>query len=417
MMDLGAYVEQLLANAARASQSLARASTTAKDKALLAAADALIANAAALKEANEKDVKAAAGLPLAVVDRLKLTDKRINGMAGALRTVASLRDPVGEIISGWTRPNGLRIQKVRVPIGVLCVIYESRPNLTADAGALCLKSGNAVILRGGSEAIHSNIAIYEILARAIRESGLDKDCVQLVNTTDRAVVDRFLAAEGRLDLVIARGGESLIRAVVENATMPVLKHYKGVCHTFVDETADLEMAERVCLNAKLQRPAVCNALETLLVHGAIAKGFLPAIAKKLGDAGCEMRGCDRSRKLVPGMKAATEDDYRTDYGDLIVNVKIVDSLDDAIAHIGKYGSRHTDAIITRSMEATDRFTAEVDSAVVFVNSSTRLNDGGEFGMGAEIGISTDKLHARGPMGLEELTSYKYVVQGNGQIRT
>lgn len=419
MTDLKSYVDELLANAARASQSLARASTALKDEALRAAGDGLTANAASLKQVNEKDVKSgkAAKLSPAVVDRLALTDKRICGMAEALRTVASLRDPVGEVISGWTRPNGLRIQKVRVPIGVLCVIYESRPNVTADAASLCLKSGNAVILRGGSESIHSNIAIHAIISKAIEASGLDKDSVQLVNTTDRAAVDLLLAAEGKIDLVVARGGEGLIRAVMEKAKMPVLKHYKGVCHTFVDESADLDMAEKVCLNAKLQRPAVCNAMETMLIHSAIAKRFLPAIAKKLSEAHCEMRGCERSMKLVPGMKPATEEDYYTEYGDLILSVKVVDSVEEAIAHITKYGSKHTDAIITENIAAAERFTGEVDSSGVFVNCSTRLNDGGEFGMGAEIGTSTDKLHARGPMGLEELTSYKYIVQGDGQIRT
>lgn len=419
MTDLKSYVDELLANAARASRSLARASTALKDEALRAAADGLAANAASLKQANEKDVKSgkAAKLSPAIVDRLALTDKRICEMAEALRAVASLRDPVGEIISGWTRPNGLRIQKVRVPIGVLCVIYESRPNVTADAASLCLKSGNAVILRGGSESIHSNIAIHAIISRAIEASGLDKDSVQLVNTTDRAAVDLLLAAAGKIDLVVARGGEGLIRAVMEKARMPVLKHYKGVCHTFVDESADLALAEKVCLNAKLQRPAVCNAMETMLIHSAIAERFLPPIARKLSEAHCEMRGCERSMKLAPGMKPAAEEDYYTEYGDLILSVKVVASVEEAIAHITKYGSKHTDAIITENIAAAERFTGEVDSSGVFVNCSTRLNDGGEFGMGAEIGTSTDKLHARGPMGLEELTSYKYIVQGDGQIRT
>ena len=418
MPDPVKYVDDLLSNARVAATGLATASTAQKDAALLNAADGFLAQADRLRTENGKDVKAAeaAGLSAAMVDRLRLTDTRINDMAEGLRTVARLRDPVGEVISGWTRPNGLRIEKVRVPLGVILMIYESRPNVTADAAALCLKSGNAVILRGGKEAVNSNLAIHAVIADALASAGLDPRCIQMVNTPDRAVLDRLLAAEGKLDLVIPRGGEGLIRAVVEKARVPVIKHYKGVCHTFVDETADLDMAERVCMNAKVQRPAVCNAMETLLVHSSIAAGVLPRIAQKLKDAGCELRGCEKSRVIVPDMKAATEADWFEEYNDLILAVRVVDSLDEAVEHIARYGSRHSDAIITRDLNSARAFAARVDSSAVFINTSTRFNDGGEFGMGAEIGISTDKLHARGPMALPELTSYKFIVQGDGQVR-
>jgi glutamate-5-semialdehyde dehydrogenase len=352
----------------------------------------------------------------AMAERLGLNDRRIAEMAEGLRTVAALRDPVGEVISGWTRPNGLRIEKVRVPLGVILMIYESRPNVTADAAALCLKSGNAVILRGGKEALRSNLAIHSILSAAAAEVGLDAHCAQMVDTPDRAALDELLRAEGRIDLVIPRGGESLIRAVAEKTRIPVIKHYKGVCHTFVDRSADLDMAEKICANAKLQRPAVCNAMETMLVHEGIAKEFLPRMAAKLRKAGCELRGDERSRALAPEMKAATEEDWSTEYNDLILSVRVVESLEEAIRHIARYGSQHSDAIVTRDLASAREFAARVDSAAVFINTSTRFNDGGQFGMGAEIGISTDKLHARGPMALPELTSYKYVVYGDGQVR-
>ena len=419
MAYLKRYVSELLSSARAAATGLATASTAQKDAALLKAADGLPAQAEKLKRENEKDIKTAeeAGLSAAMIDRLRLTDKRINEMAEGLRTVAQLRDPVGEVISGWTRPNGLRIEKVRVPIVVILIIYESRPNVTADAGALCLKSGNAVILRGGKEAINSSLAIHAVIATALESAGLDPCCVQMVNTPDRSVLDLLLAAEGKLDLVIPRGGEGLIRAVVEKARVPVIKHYKGVCHTYVDEGADLNLAEKVCMNAKVQRPAVCNAMETLLVHSAVAADFLPRIAQKLKDAGCELRGCERSCAIVPDMNAATEADWSAEYNDLILAVRVVDSVDEAIQHIARYGSQHSDAIITRNLESARAFAARVDSSAVFINTSTRFNDGGQFGMGAEIGISTDKLHARGPMALPELTSYKYVVHGDGQIRT
>jgi glutamate-5-semialdehyde dehydrogenase len=418
VIELNRYVDQLLTNAGRAARALARTSAATKDKALLTAADGLVARGATLKAANAKDVEAAqaAGLSSAMIDRLRLNDKRIGQMADGLRTIVSLRDPVGEVITGWTRPNGLRIQKVRVPIGVICMVYESRPNVTADAAALCIKAGNAVILRGGKEAMNSNIAIHRVLADAFASAGLDADSAQIVATPDRAAIDLLIAAEGRLDLVIPRGGEGLIRAIVEKSKVPVIKHYKGVCHTFVDEGADLSMAESVCFNAKCQRPGVCNALETLLVHEAVAAEFLPKMCARLAAAGGEVRGCEKTRKIVADLKPATEQDWYTEYNDLIVSVRVLASLDEALEHIAKYGSKHSDAIVTRDLARATRFTTEVDSCAVFVNCSTRFNDGGEFGMGAEIGISTDKLHARGPMALPELTSYKYVVLGDGQVR-
>ncbi len=413
------YVAGLLSSARRAATSLAMASTAKKDAALLEAADGFLAQADRLKAANEEDVKAAqsAGLSKAMVDRLRLTDKRISDMAEGLRVVAQLRDPVGELIGGWVRPNGLRIEKVRVPLGVILMIYEARPNVTADAAALCLKSGNAVILRGGKEALRSNLAIHAVFADALAAVGLDRGCAQMVETPDRAVVDILLRAEGKIDLVIPRGGEGLIRAVVEKSRVPVIKHYKGVCHTFVDRTADLDMAEKVCINAKVQRPAVCNAMETLLVHSAGAQEFLPRIAAGLKEAGCDLRGCEKSRQIVSDMTPATEEDWFEEYNDLILAVRVVDSLDEAIEHIAKYGSQHSDAIITADLSSAREFADRVDSSAVFINTSTRFNDGAQFGMGAEIGISTDKLHARGPMALPELTSYKFVVYGEGQVRS
>ena len=412
------YVSTLAENARAAAAGLGVASEAMKNEVLLKAADDIEKEADALKAANELDIRAAesAGLSAAMVDRLRLTGKRIAGMAEGLRTVARLVDPVGEVISGWRRPNGLEIRKVRVPIGVILMIYESRPNVTADAAGLCLKSGNAVILRGGKEAIRSNLAIHGIIADAAEGCKLGRNCVQMVNTPDREVVELLLGAAGKIDLVIPRGGEGLIRAVTGMSRVPVIKHYRGVCHTYVDEAADLDLAERVCVNAKVQRAAVCNAMETLLVHAAVAEEFLPRICGALKDAGCELRGCGRSRAIVPGMKEATEADWDEEYNDLILAVKVEDSPDEAIKHINRHGSQHSDAIITRDIECAREFEARVDASAVFINCSTRFNDGGEFGFGAEIGISTDKLHARGPMALPELTSYKYIVTGHGQIR-
>jgi len=325
---------------------------------------------------------------------------------------------VGEVLDGWERPNGLKLHRVRVPLGVVAMIYESRPNVTVDAGALCLKSGNASILRGGKESLHSNLAIHKVIAKALEQAGLDRNCIQLVETTDRAVVSGLLKAQGRVDVVIPRGGKGLIKAVVENSTIPVIKHYEGICHVYVDEYADLDMARSICCNAKVQRPGVCNAMETMLVHSSVSKEFLPPMVEQLHDAGVEVRGCERSIEACPAIGvAATDEDWVTEYLDLTLSVRVVDDLDAAIAHINNYGSQHTDSIVTQDYSRAEAFVAGVESACVFVNCSTRFSDGGEFGLGAEIGISTEKLHARGPMGLRELTSYKWVAHGSGQIRT
>lgn len=417
-MNIENYINQLVRSAKTASRVIASANTTVKNTALSYIADDILSATATLKTENEKDISAAqkAGLSEAIIDRLRLTDSRIRGMADGVRQIVNLPDPVGQLLWGNVRPNGLQIQKVRVPIGVVVIIYESRPNVTADAAALCLKAGNAVILRGGKESINSNIAIYKILTSALEKAGLDKHCIQLVEVVEREAIDYLLTADQYVDVVIPRGGESLIRAVVEKSTIPVIKHYKGVCHTYVDEFANLKIAEDICVNAKVQRPATCNAMETMLIHEKIAAIFLPAIAKRLQNAQVEIRGCYKTCNILPHTKYATEDDFYTEYLDLVLNVKVVSSLDEAIAHIAKYGSNHSDAIVTDNINHALRFTKEVDSAAVYVNASTRFTDGYEFGMGAEIGISTDKLHARGPMGLEELTSYKFVVFGNGQLR-
>jgi glutamate-5-semialdehyde dehydrogenase len=418
-MDTEAYVDEVTGKAVAAARALAGATTEAKNRALEGMADAIPAGAESLRAANASDVEAAekAGLSSAMVDRLTLTEKRLQGMADGLRVVAGLPDPVGEVVERTERPNGLVIERVRVPIGVIVIIYESRPNVTADAAGLCLKSGNAVILRGGKESLRSNLAIAEVLRRACASAGLPEDAIQLVETTDRAAVDHLLTAEGRVNLVIPRGGEGLIRAVVDKAKVPVIKHYKGVCHVFVDAEADLDMAEAIVLNAKVQRPGVCNALETLLVHSNVAAAFLPRIVPLLREEAVDVRGCEQSRAVVPDLQPATEDDYAAEYLDLILAVKVVDSMHEAVDHIARYGSAHTDAIVTADAERGERFVREVDSSSVMVNASTRFSDGGEYGMGAEIGISTDKIHARGPMGLRELTSYKFVVRGTGQVRT
>ncbi|MBI5307176.1 MAG: glutamate-5-semialdehyde dehydrogenase [Planctomycetes bacterium] len=423
-MNIENYISQVVKDAKTASRAVASVGAIAKNAALNNIAEGIIAATATLKSENEKDVLAAqkAGLSEAIIDRLRLTDSRIKAMAEGVRQIVGLPDPVGQIISGHTRPNGLQIQKVRVPIGVIVIIYESRPNVTADAAALCLKAGNTVILRGGKESIHSNVAIYKILASALEKAGLDKRCIQIIEVIDREAVDYLLKADKYVDVVIPRGGESLIRAVVEKSAIPVIKHYKGVCHTYVDEFANLKLAEDVCFNAKAQRPATCNAMETMLVHEKVAPVFLTSMAKRLKEAHVEIRGCDRTCALLSrgesrvSLTQATDEDFYNEYLDLVLNVKVVNSLDDAILHITQYGSSHSDAIITENVNHALKFTREVDSAAVYVNASTRFTDGFEFGMGAEIGISTDKLHARGPMGLEELTSYKFVVFGNGQLR-
>jgi glutamate-5-semialdehyde dehydrogenase len=408
-----------MATRARAAAGvLAGALTSDKDRWLLVAADALEAGTAEVLDANARDVAAAPdyGLKAAAIDRLKLTAARIKSAADGMRQVATLPDPVGEVREGGRRPNGLEVLKVGVPLGVIFFIYESRPNVTVDAAGLCVKGGNAVILRGGKEAIHSNAALYRLLSGQLGKCGLPPDAVQLVSTTDREAVGHLLGLGDLIDLAIPRGGESLIRRVAKEATMPVLKHYDGNCHVFVDRAADPDMAERIVVNAKCQRPGVCNAAESLLVHAAIADTFLPRVGAALAAGGVELRGCDETRRRVPGARPATEADYRAEFLDLIISVKVVPDLDAAVAHINAYGSKHTDAIVTADLAAARRFTRLVDSAAVMVNASTRFNDGFELGLGAEIGISTDKFHARGPCGLRELTTYKYVVTGDGHVR-
>jgi glutamate-5-semialdehyde dehydrogenase len=405
--------------ALKAARELATYPTEQRNNILCAMADELEARRAAVQKANLAEVDAArkTGLPEAMCDRLLLNDSRYAGMVQGLRHVAALPDPVGAVLSSVTRPNGLIIKKIRVPIGVMAIIYESRPNVTADAASLCLKSANAVILRGGSEAIVSNAAIVDALQRGGEKAGFPANAIQFVSTTDRDAVRVLVQLEGYVNLVIPRGGESLIRAVVEMARVPVLKHYKGVCHVFVDESADAEMALRICENAKCQRPGVCNAMETLLVHERIAQDFIPRAAALLKSRGVQLRGDDTVCSLVPDARKAVEQDWFEEYLDLILAVRVVPDVKTAVEHINTYGSQHTDAIVTQSKESERIFVDNVDSGVVCVNASTRFNDGGEFGMGAEMGISTDKLHARGPVGLEELTTYKYVVIGSGQVRS
>ncbi len=389
-----------------------------KNSILRAMADELEARQDAIVAANALDMSGAraSGLPAAMLDRLELTDARFAGMAHGLREVAQLKDPVGTKISHWIRPNGLDILKVRIPIGVIGIIYESRPNVTADAAGLCIKTSNAVILRGGKESINSNMAIAEALQAGGAKHGLPDDSVSLISTTDRDAVRELVRLVNKVDLVIPRGGENLINAVTSQALVPVIKHYKGVCHTYVDRSADLDSALAIVENAKCQRPGVCNAMETLIVHDEIAEKFLPMVAERLGGRGVEFRGDDAARRVVPEMNVASEEDWSEEYLDLILAVKVVSSLEEAIDHINHYGTRHSDAIVGEDEAAQTVFLREVDAAAVYVNASTRFTDGSEFGMGAEIGISTEKLHARGPMGLEELTTYKYMVSGKGQIR-
>lgn len=405
--------------AVAASRALAQLSARRKNAILEAMADELEARRASIKQANVLDMEAgrAAGLSSALLDRLLLSDARIDSMIKGIRAVVSLKDPVGHKISKWVRPNGLEIIKVRVPIGVIAIIYEARPNVTADAAVLCIKTSNAVILRGGKEARHSNQAVADALQAGGAKKGLPPHTVQLVGTTDRDAIRELVQMEGRIDLAIPRGGEGLIRAVTDHARIPVIKHYKGVCHVYVHEAADHAMALKIIENAKCQRPGVCNAIEKVLVDASIAQTFLPAMAKLLSDRKVELRGDAASRAIVADIKAATEEDWTAEYLDLILTVKVVSGLQAAIDHINRYGSRHSDTIVTGDELAGKEFCQQVDSATVYVNASTRFTDGAEFGLGAEIGISTDKLHARGPMGLEELTTYKYVIHGTGQIRT
>lgn len=415
---MAALCRRLAEKAKAASQALVTVTTQHKNRWLSAAAESLVAQSADILAANAKDVAAATGYGLnaAAIDRLTLNEKRIAAAAEGLRQVADLPDPIGEVREITHRPNGLLVQKVGVPLGVVFFIYESRPNVTVDAAALCVKSGNAVILRGGKEALHSNAALHRILAASLVSCGLPEAAVQLVPVADREAVGHLLAMGNLIDLAIPRGGKSLIERVAREATMPVLKHYDGNCHIYVDAAADLAMAERIVVNAKCQRPGVCNAAESLLVHAKVAERFLPRIGKALAERNVEIRGCEVTRRFLPVVKPATDDDYRTEFLDLILSVKVVPDLDAAIDHINAYGSKHTDAIVTMEEEAATRFVQCVDSAAVMVNASTRFNDGFELGLGAEIGISTDKFHARGPCGLRELTTYKYVVTGSGQIR-
>ncbi len=404
--------------AVAAERQLATLGTRRKNLILEAMAESLEASRDRIKEANARDMAAgrAAGLSDAMLDRLLLTDKRMDSMINGVRALIGLKDPVGQKISRWVRPNGLVIQKVRVPIGVIGIIFESRPNVTVDAAALCFKTSNAVILRGGKEALESNKALVDALQAGGTRKGLPANSIQLIVTTDHDAVRELVQLEGRVDLVIPRGGEKLIRAVTDQAHVPVIKHYKGVCHAFVDETADFAQALDVVENAKCSRPGVCNALEKVLVHEKIAATFLPQLAARMADKRVELRGDDAARAIVPAMKPATPEDWNEEYLDLILTVGVVPSLDAAIAWINLHGSHHSDVILSADEKAQEKFLEQVDSACVYANASTRFTDGGEFGMGAEIGISTDKLHARGPMGLEELTTYKFVIQGTGQIR-
>jgi glutamate-5-semialdehyde dehydrogenase len=404
--------------AKNAARQLAPLSSEEKNKALLMMADQLEAQSVFLIKENERDLEFAnkAGASSAVLDRIALNPRRVNGMAKGLRDVAALPDPVREVIKMWRRPNGLQVGRMRIPLGVIGIIYEARPNVTADAAALCLKSGNAVILRGGSEAHHSNRAIGAVLRQACAETRVPQDAVQVVERKDHALVNELLQLEEYIDLIIPRGGEELIRAVAASSKIPVIKHYKGVCHVYVDNEASLEMAERICFNAKVQRPSVCNAMETLLVHEGIAPRFLPSMIAKFQSAGVEIRGCEKTRALIPGVKKATDTDWSTEYLDLILAVRVVKDMDEAIDHIERYGSEHTESIVTTNYQKSREFIDRVNSSAVMVNASTRFNDGGELGLGAEIGISTSKIHAFGPMGLEELTTTKFVVFGDGQIR-
>ena len=418
-MSVKGMIEKMAKDAKAASSLLRKVERGEKDAVLKLMARRLGKRKEDIQKENKKDLSLAKekGLSSAKIDRLTLDDRTIESMAEGLREVVALPDPVGEVTGMWKRPNGLVVGRVRIPLGVIGFIYESRPNVTVDAAGLCLKSGNAVILKGGSEAIHSNLILADILREALEETGLPQKAIQVVPTTEREAVGILLSQEEHVDIIIPRGGEGLIRFVTERSRIPVLKHYKGVCHIYVDEFADLEIASQVCFNAKVQRPGVCNAMETMLVHERIADDFLPTMAKRLQDAGVEIRGCPKTSALVSGTKAVEESDWPAEFLDLILSIKIVSTMDEALAHIEKYGSNHTEAIITKDYNRSQRFLTEVDSSVVLVNASTRFNDGFQLGLGAEIGINTSKLHAFGPMGLEELTTTKFVVYGDGQVRS
>lgn len=412
------YSQSLARNARAASSELAPIASGRKNAWLQRVASLLRTNSSLIVTANEKDMDAAAaaGLSSAMLDRLKLTSDRIETLAKAVEHIISLPDPVGEVIEGQRRPNGLFVSRVRVPLGVVFFIYESRPNVTIDAAALCVKSGNAVILRGGSEAIHSNRALQQVIQEALESEGLPKNAVQLVDSIDRSIVGELLSMGSLIDVTIPRGGRSLIERVTREATMPVIKHFDGICHVYVDAASDEKMAVDITVNSKCHRPGVCNAAETLLIHSAAVPHLLPRLAAELQSHGVELRCCPASLAMISGGKPVTDEDYGTEHMDLIMSVRIVDNIEQAIEHIRRFGSSHTDAIVTDCVSAAMKFEAEVDSAAVMINASTRFNDGGELGMGAEIGISTDRFHARGPCGMRELTSYKFVVRGVGQIR-
>ena len=417
-VDAHELINNIAFNAKQSSLELSSIDSNLKDQALFLIGDHIIHQKGFIQSENELDVENAKnkGLTGALLDRLVLNDKRINSMVEGLKQVAALNDPVGEIVKMWKRPNGLLVGQMRIPLGVIAIIYESRPNVTVDAAALCLKAGNSVILRGGSEAINSNLALGKVINEVLVEVGLPENAVQVVPVTDRAAILEMLKLEDLIDLVIPRGGEGLIRFVSENSTIPVLKHYKGVCHIFVDERADIDLAVKIAINSKVQRPGVCNAMETLLVHKNIAKEFLPVVTKELMKNGVEIKGCSQTSKIIKGIGSAKEKDFYEEYLDLILNIKVVKDIQDAIDHINKYGSMHTDSIVTENYKNSQYFLNRVNSSAVMVNASTRFNDGFELGLGAEIGISTSKLHAFGPMGVEELTSKKYVVYGEGQIK-
>ena len=418
-MDIEKYVLSVARGAREASRFLSDLSTDEKNAGLGAMALALEENLAGIRSANEQDVEMGrkAGLSSALVDRLTLNEARFAKMVDGVRAIIGLPDPVGDVIREWDRPNGLRISKVRVPLGVICMIYESRPNVTVDAASLCLKSGNAAILRGGKEALATNRALASVMSGALEESNIPGAAVSMIETPDRSAVDELLKLDKYIDVVIPRGGEGLIRAVVGKSRIPVIKHYRGNCHVYVDRAANLDMAREIIVNAKCQRPGVCNAVETLLVHGDVAESLLRGVSRLLGERGVEIRGCPETLKIIRDAMPADESDWYEEYLDLILAVRVVENLDEAIGHITKYGSKHSDAIVTEDGAAAEAFLKRVDSATVFWNCSTRFSDGGEFGFGAEIGISTDKIHARGPMALEELTTYKYVVRGTGQVRS
>ncbi len=411
-------IQSMAKEAKRAAQKLRSLSTEKKNRVLLRMADALLEEQVYIRRENEKDLAAGRekGLSSAMLDRLELSDKVLNSMVNGLQEVAALPDPVGEVSDMARRPSGITVGRMRIPLGVIGMIYESRPNVTVDAASLCLKAGNAILLRGGSEAIHSNLALATVLQNALAAENIDAAAIQVIPVTDREAVTFMLALEEDIDLIIPRGGEGLIRFVSENSRIPVLKHYKGVCHVFVDESADIGMATGIVMNGKVQRPGVCNALETLLVHEDIAADFLPEAGAELEKAGVELRGCEKTCALLPNAKAATEEDWPCEFLELILAVKVVADLDAAMEHIVQYGSQHTEVIVTNNYGNSQRFLREVDASAVMVNASTRFSDGGEFGLGSEIGISTTKLHAYGPMGLKELTTKKFIVYGSGEVR-